>query len=236
MKSLKKAIHKFLLRVAYFCRIQAKKFVVNPTEKEWSYGIYKWHSNKENKKLRYQFPLNKNSIVFDFGGYDGEYTSDLYGMYGAKTYIFEPLPSFYKKIEERFKNNPDIIPFPYGLASNDRTEVMSIAGDATSFLSKKIQSGSEKVNIELKDAAVFFMNNPIPNIDMVKINIEGGEYELLEYLIEKNLITKFDNILVQFHHFVDNPEQRMAAIQKELSKTHTLTFQFSFAWENWKRK
>ncbi len=235
MSSVKKSIHKFLLRGSFYLKQKAKSFVVAPSKNDWSYGIHLWHAKPENKKLRYDFPLTKNSIVFDFGGFDGQYSSDLYGMYGAKTYIFEPLPAFYKKIDERFKNNPDFKYFPYGLASNDRTEAMGIAGDATSFLSEKVTTRSEKVEIHLKDAVAFFNQHPIDNIDMVKINIEGGEYELLEYLIEKGLIHKFDNILVQFHHFVDNPEERMNAIHKNLAKTHKLTFQFPFAWENWKR-
>jgi FkbM family methyltransferase len=235
MKTVKRAIHKFLLRTSFTSKQIAKKFVVVPDKKDWSYGIHQWHSKPEHKKLRYHFPLNHQSVVFDFGGYDGQYTSDLYGMYGATTYIFEPLPAYFKKIQDRFRNNPDIIPFPYGLASANRTELMNIAGDATSFLTKTSAVTSEPVSIELRDAAEFFEQYQINNIDMVKINIEGGEYELLEYLIAKGLIGKFDNILVQFHHFVDNPEQRMAAIHENLKKTHHLTFQFPFAWENWKR-
>jgi FkbM family methyltransferase len=229
------AIRKFLLRTSFLCKKWAKKFVVPPRKSDLDYGTFMWHQDPANKKLRYTFPLNKNSVVFDFGGYDGQYTSDMYGMYGAKTYVFEALSTYYDKIEERFRNNPDIIPFPFGLASGNRTEIMSVAGDATSYLSKKISKSSQKQSIQLKDAVTFFEEHPIQNIDLAKLNIEGGEYELLEYLIEKGLISKFDNILVQFHNFVENPEQRMKAIQQNLSKTHRLTFQVPFAWENWKR-
>ena len=39
-------------------------------------------------------------------------------------------------------------------------------------------------------------------IDLLKINIEGGEYEVLENLIENDLIKNIDNIQIQFHDFV----------------------------------
>ena len=33
---------------------------------------------------------------------------------------------------------------------------------------------------------------------------------------------------------IENPRERMEKIQKELAKTHQLTYQYDFVWENWK--
>ena len=72
-------------------------------------------------------------------------------------------------------------------------------------------------------------------VDLIKINIEGGEYDLLDEIIANNWLSKFKNIQVQYHDFViDNPRERMEKIQKELAKTHQLTYQYDFVWENWK--
>lgn len=72
-------------------------------------------------------------------------------------------------------------------------------------------------------------------VDLIKINIEGGEYDLLDEIIANNWLSKFKNIQVQFHDFViENPRERMEKIQKELAKTHQLTYQYDFVWENWK--
>ncbi len=74
-------------------------------------------------------------------------------------------------------------------------------------------------------------------IELLKLNIEGGEYELLESLLENDCITYFKNIQVQFHDFLfDNAKERMTKIQEQLSKTHELTYQYEFVWENWKLK
>ena len=73
--------------------------------------------------------------------------------------------------------------------------------------------------------------------DLIKINIVGEEYEVLEILLKNNMISIFKNIQVQFHDFiVDNAKERMIAIQKKLALTHVLTFQYEFVWENWKLK
>ena len=47
---------------------------------------------------------------------------------------------------------------------------------------------NEYVNIE-----TFFDQENISKIDLMKINIEGGEYDLLEFLIKKDLV-KIRNI------------------------------------------
>ena len=69
----------------------------------------------------------------------------------------------------------------------------------------------------------------------MKINIEGAEYDLLDHLIETGFIANIINLQIQFHEFVPNAKERMENIQKRLEKTHALTYQHEFVWENWKR-
>lgn len=73
-------------------------------------------------------------------------------------------------------------------------------------------------------------------IALMKINIEGGEYELLEHMLDTGLVSRVCNFQVQFHDFVPDAYPRMLAIQERLRATHELTYYFPFIWENWKRK
>lgn len=75
----------------------------------------------------------------------------------------------------------------------------------------------------------------IKNINLLKINIEGGEYDLLEHIIQHNLQEKIENIQVQFHKNIDDSECRRKNIQQLLKKTHVLTYNYDFIWENWQR-
>ena len=44
---------------------------------------------------------------------------------------------------------------------------------------------------------------------LMKINIEGGEYDLLEELLDENMIKQIVNLQVQFHDFVERSDERM---------------------------
>ena len=41
----------------------------------------KWFDIKGDKTLRLQYPLNEESIVFDLGGYHGQWASDIFNKY-----------------------------------------------------------------------------------------------------------------------------------------------------------
>ena len=49
------------------------------------------------------------------------------------------------------------------------------------------------------------------------------------------LITRVIDLQVQFHDFVPDAQRRMHAIQQQLGRTHSLTYQSEFVWENWHR-
>ena len=65
----------------------------------------KWFKINGNETLRLNYNLDKNSIVFDLGGYKGEWTEGIFLKYDCKVYIFEPVKSFSDGIKKKFKNN-----------------------------------------------------------------------------------------------------------------------------------
>jgi hypothetical protein len=73
----------------------------------------------------------------------------------------------------------------------------------------------------------------IERIDLLKVNIEGGEYELLEHLIATGDIRKVRKLQVQFHDFVPDAIPRRARILQGLAQTHAQHWNFHFVWEEW---
>jgi hypothetical protein len=72
---------------------------------------------------------------------------------------------------------------------------------------------------------------------VLKINIEGAEYVLLQYIISKGLHKNIRNLQVQFHLIEgQNCEELYSLIASALSETHELTWRYPFVWENWRRK
>ena len=76
----------------------------------------------------------------------------------------------------------------------------------------------------------------VSNIDLMKINIEGGEFPLIKRLIEENLLVLVDQIQIQFHNFVENASEIREELLARIAKTHDPTWCYKFVWENWKRK
>lgn len=194
--------------------------------------VIPWFRDEGDKTLRLNYDLDENSLVFDLGGYKGQWASDIYGMYCCWIHVFEPVEEFAQKIKRRFSKNRKIIVHQFGLADKNQTTKSGLDQDTSSIF----KPGGRLVEAKLVRAADFMQKNNIQVIDLMKINIEGAEYDLLEHLIETGMVHRIVNIQVQFHDFVPNAEQRMLSIQKELGKTHFLTYQYPFVWENWRRK
>ena len=199
-----------------------------PTQEE---RVKPWFSVDGDQTLRLNYDLNKDSIVFDLGGYKGQWTNDIYERYDCNIYCFEPVKEFADKIIERFINIPKISVFQMGLADKTTACMISNLEDSSS-----IYTGRGVERIKLISAANFILENNIRKIDLMKINIEGGEYDLLEHLLNRKLISIINNIQVQFHDFFPNAKKRMKRIQARLKKTHEIVWQYEFVWESWRRK
>lgn len=208
-------------------RIQ-KKFY--PTERDLV--MRRWKRDAGDKKLRVEYALNRDSIVMDLGGFEGNWASEIYERYGCRVFVFEPVQEYAESITQRFQENSNIQIFPYGLAGTTRQEQIGLCSDSSSMF---ITSGQTQ-EIELVDAADWFSQHPIADVALMKINIEGGEYELLDRLIETGLVKKVRDIQVQFHDISPDSLARMKAIQQSLQATHSPTWQYQFVWENWRRR
>lgn len=207
---------------------------------EFDKAINRWFADEGDRTLRLDYPLSRESVVFDLGGYIGQYTSDIYSKYLCKCYVFEPVQEYYDHIQKRFARNDRIQVCPFGLADKNESCSININNDGSSIYKK---SGANETdgyeNIDLMNIDDFMKRNEIDHIDLMKINIEGGEYDLLDYILHTGLINIIDNLQIQFHDIKikGGAQNRMHSIQSRLEKTHDLTWNYRpFVWENWQKK
>lgn len=74
-------------------------------------------------------------------------------------------------------------------------------------------------------------------IAVCKINIEGGEYDLIKYILDRGLIKNIRNLQVQFHLIKGrNCEAMFNVLDREIKHTHDQIFDYHFCWTYWKRK
>ena len=192
-----------------------------------------WYQANGDKTLRLEYDLNENSIVFDVGGYEGQWASDIFSIYNCNIYVFEPVYSHFEFIDQRFRKNNKIKTFNFGLGNASGNSVISLDG-ASSSVHLKNKGNSEEIFI--KNVQQVFNELSIDCIDLMKVNIEGAEYDLIESLIDEGNISRIKNIQVQFHNFIKDSFSRLNKIRSKLEETHECTYQFTYVWENWKIK
>jgi FkbM family methyltransferase len=192
----------------------------------------KWWADGGDIGLRYNHDglLGENSVVFDLGGYHGEFADLINRKYGSKVYVFEIVPDCLKVMENRFKDKKDkLIICPFGLS--DKDETLSFKGSGPG--AKLGQGGNNQHQAFLKSIKVFLEENKITEVDLIKINIEGAEYQLLEYLFRTGMIQVFKKIQVQFHDFDEDCLEKLLHMNRKLAETHRNTLCYPFVWEEW---
>ncbi len=194
--------------------------------------VHRWFKDKGDSTLRLDYPLTEDSVVFDIGGYKGEWAQKIAERYNPYICIFEPVPKFYSLIIEKFKKNPKVSIFNFGLFDKNRVEKLSINHDSSSIY----RSSENIIEILLVDIFEFLNKTGIEKIDLMKINIEAAEYPLLRRMIDKKIVERCHDIQIQFHTFYPNAIQLRDEIREALRETHFITYDYPFVWENWRKK
>jgi len=191
-----------------------------------------WFRDHGDETLRLDYPLDRNSVVFDCGGFEGDWAAAIHERYGCRVFVFEPVKLFLQGIEARFRGNKSVRALGFGLHSRDENMTIHLAGNASSVFG---EAGSGEL-IQLREVAGVLRELSVTRIDLMKINIEGGEFDLLERLLQTRLIEAVTHLQVQFHRFVPDAVDRRRRIREGLAATHQLTYDYEFIWESWSRK
>jgi FkbM family methyltransferase len=200
--------------------------------REYRRSVAEFYAAGGDAALRFDYDLAPGSLVIDLGGYEGQWASDLYARQRCRIVVFEPVKSFADAIAARFRRNPDVEVLPFALGATTREEELSVCGASSSAFKAKAQ----RERVRFVDVAEWFDERGIDDVALMKVNIEGGEYELLERMLERGLVSRVRDLQVQFHNFTADASERMAAIQRNLALTHDPTYRFRFVWENWRRR
>ncbi|MDG2126618.1 MAG: FkbM family methyltransferase [Fuerstiella sp.] len=197
-------------------------------------SVKRWKRDRGDTTLRQDYSLNENSVVLDVGGYQGDFTQAMINRFGCRVFVFEPMPLFSEQCTRQFANDPRVSVLPYGLGTSDEQLFVSTSDDASSFF--RHHDTNESVTAQIRDVSWVWQELDLEHVDLIKVNIEGGEYPLLRRLIETNLIRQVSNIQVQFHDFVEDAELQRNELRQRLQPSHDETWCYEFVWENWSRR
>jgi FkbM family methyltransferase len=180
--------------------------------------------------------LTGGGVVMDVGGDTGGWAMEIHERYKPRLYIYEPNPRSVEVLRERFKGlNAEI--FPFGLGSSNQTCQLSDDGMGSSVYEASLNYDmASKFDIRIRDVREVFDESNLAEVDLIKINIEGGEYDLLPRLIETGLVSRCRIIRVQFHDWYPNAFALRRNIVNRLAETHDVEWSYPMVWESWIRR
>lgn len=177
------------------------------------------------------FSLTPDSVVVDLGAYQGDYVKKIWHKYKCNIHAFEPVDKYAKFLRESYQNVDKIHIHQYGAGNSDREAYIQESAQGSSIHLTTNETGDI---IQIVDISKYLTNLGIDKIDLMKINIEGDEFDVIDNLYTSGLIKRIGDIVVQCHPFVKNAESRYSDLNQQLSETHACMFYYPWIWENWK--
>lgn len=194
--------------------------------------VGEWVAVAGDETLRLDYDLGPGSVVVDLGAYRGDFAQSILQRYGCRLFLSEPVPSFVDALVTRFAHASEVTVLPFAVGGSDGQLELAVDNDATS----SFKAGTSAITVPVRSADVVFRELGLARIDLLKINVEGAEYDILHSLVDGGLINGIQNIQVQFHDFVPDAARRLAELRARLAATHFPTYMHTFVWENWRRR
>ena len=143
--------------------------------------------------------LKANSNCIDIGGFKGEIMSEILKFSpNGNHFIFEPIPEYFKIIEEKFNNRNNVNVFNLALSDETGTSTFNYVPDFPAYSGFKVREyPGENVatkEIEVKTDLLDNKISPDVKIDFIKLDVEGAEYLVLKG--SKNILLKSKPIVV----------------------------------------
>src|SRR5205814_9591686 len=125
----------------------------------------------------------------------------------------------------------------YGRGARDGTASLTLQGRGSSVQDDLSANTSrfERAPVPIRDVAAVLRELGLDKVDLLKLNIEGSEYDVLERLAETEWLPRIGIVLVQFHEWLPRVHRRRRALQRVLARTHTQLWDYPWVWEAWRR-
>ena len=158
----------------------------------------------QTKELIHIENLNSDSVVIDIGANYGEVEKVLSEI-GCKIYAFEPHPVFFSRLKQQYGDNPNIVLSDSAIWKKDeqrnfyfKRSASALNGGAT-LMEEKTNIVDLNLNITVECLDISRLVHSIDkDIDVLKMDVEGAEYEILERPIETDSYKKIKSISFSF--------------------------------------
>ena len=211
----------------------AGRFGVELHGKGYLQALAKAEFKKNCFEVQQQLIHKKNPLIFDLGANRGNVVEQYLSYFpSAIIHAFEPFPDSYNILNERYANNPKVFCLPKAVSSDNAIKEFFVNKnvDTNSLLKPKVTglssdnqvSNVATIKVESIILDDYCARENIDHIDILKMDIQGGEYDALKGL--KNLLSeKRISLIYSEVYFVEQYERQ--PLFHDISK---LLFQYGY--------
>jgi len=160
---------------------------------------YKFFKNLSSLKL------DKNSTILDLGANIGNVALYLSDIFGSKIYCYEPNPNCFNYLKKLFKKKKNITIYKKGVSNKSQSQKLYFSENDKNKISFFDGSSYDKEKSNIQTSNFLTTNTENINkvlsrhksIDLLKIDIEGWEYKIINTVI-RNLY-KIKVVYVELH-------------------------------------
>jgi FkbM family methyltransferase len=184
-----------------------------------------------NPDLLTDAPITDHGVALDLGAYVGNWSKRMAERYSCTVFAFEPSPGLAAKAADALREHPKVTVLPYGVGATDCTAQLARDGPGSSIYTGNGKFGS--VEVQIRDIVAVLDELDLHHVDVLKINIEGAEYDVFDRLIEANWLPRIGAVSIQFHEFHPNAHRRRRQIREALRGSHDQVWSYGWVWELW---
>jgi FkbM family methyltransferase len=164
-------------------------------EWEWQWGEIgqlEWFKHSiveeifDNDIYQKHFRVNEGDVVLDIGASCGPFTYKILDQKPSKVYCFEPHKGLFETMKHNLQGKDNVVLINKALANVDSHFVTAGLFDITCTETWEKENVAEGIRFD-----TFLRENDIQQVDFIKIDAEGGEYDLFS---EENLPWVIKNV------------------------------------------
>lgn len=177
-------------------------------------------------KRALEWDISAESVVYEVGAYQGRWALQMARRYNPQLYCFEP-QEWAARVCCAVLEPYTAQVFQFGLGDRDARLPMARYGTDGC----EMGVGGDVFG-RIRDIVAVVRELKTPDIDLMLINIEGGEFALLPHMLRNGIIPR--QLMVQFHDY-GNPQPQIEA-RKLLAEQYVALWDYGTVLSAWRRK
>lgn len=162
---------------------------------------YSWYGNTYGGFFVHPNQINEYSIVYSFGiGEDISFDEDLINRHACTIYGFDPTPKSIHFVRSN-QHSAKFVFSPIGIDSQNGIATLYLPKNKNhvsgSIISMSNVDVSNTMDVPMRKFSTIAQENSHTVIDVLKMDIEGAEYKIIDDILNSGVTIK--QILIEFH-------------------------------------